>query len=264
MSDTATADTATSDTVGLYDCRDTFAATLLALAEADPRVAVVVNDSVGSSKRGGFQQKFPDRIANLGIAEPVVVGVAAGLANGGKVPFVSAASCFLTGRALEQITADITHSNVNAKLTGQSSGVACGDLGPSQHSIEDFAGLRPLTKLTVICPADPWQVEPALIWAAGHDGPVDIRPSRSGVPALRVPGQVFAPEKAELLQDGSDLTLIACGTMVHLAVAAADLLASDGISARVLNHASTTPLDATGIADRARKVLARKVLGRKV
>ena len=126
----------------MFDCRDAFAATLEALAEADPRIVTVVNDSVGSSKLGGFKKRFPERMVNVGIAEQNMVGVGAGLANGGKIPFVSAASCFLTARALEQIKADIAYSNVNVKLVGQSAGIAYGELGPTHHSIEDIAWLR--------------------------------------------------------------------------------------------------------------------------
>ena len=128
---------------GLFDCRDAWVKTLEDLAEADPRIVAVVNDSVGSSKLAAFKRSFPDRLVNVGIAEQIMVGVGAGLANGGRIPFVSAASCFLTGRALEQIKADIAYANFNVKLVGQSSGVAYGELGATHHSIEDFAWLRP-------------------------------------------------------------------------------------------------------------------------
>ena len=122
-----------------FDCRNAFAQTLESLAEADSRIATVVNDSVGSSKLGGFGKRFPERQVNVGIAEQTLVGVGAGLANGGLVPFVSGASCFLTGRALEQIKADVAYSDTNVKLCGQSSGIAYGELGPTHHSIEDMA-----------------------------------------------------------------------------------------------------------------------------
>jgi transketolase len=142
---------------GFYDCRDAWARTIEELAESDPRIVAVVNDSVGSSKLGGFQKKFPDRLVNVGIAEQNMVGVGAGLANGGRIPFVSAASCFLTGRALEQVKADIAYAGFNVKLVGQSSGVAYGELGPTHHSIEDFAWLRPLSNITMVVPADSWE-----------------------------------------------------------------------------------------------------------
>lgn len=228
---------------GLFDCREAWASTIEALAEADPRICVVVNDSVGSSKLGGFQKRFPDRTINVGIAEQVMVGVGAGLANGGRIPFVSAASCFITGRALEQVKADVAYAGFNVKLVGQSSGVAYGELGATHHSIEDFAWLRPLTNITVIVPSDPWETVEAVKWAAAHDGPVYLRLSRMPVPALDVPNRVFRAGRAEVVREGQDVALIACGTTVHLAVAAADLLTGEGIAARVLNMATLNPLD---------------------
>ena len=228
---------------GLFDCREAWVKTLVALAEADPRIVTVVNDSVGSSKLGSFQTKFPDRLINVGIAEQTLVGVGAGLANGGFIPFVSAASCFLTGRALEQIKADVAYSNVNVKLIGQSSGVAYGELGPTHHSIEDFAWLRVLRNLTLIVPADPWETAEAVKWAAVHDGPVFIRISRMPVPDLAVPNRVFRMGQAEVIRAGTDVTIIACGTTVSFAAAAAGALAAEGIDARVLNMATINPLD---------------------
>ena len=232
---------------GLFDCRDSFAATIESLAESDPRIVTVVSDSVGSSKLGGFKKRWPERMVNVGIAEQTVVAVGAGLANGGKVPFVSAAACFLTGRALEQIKADIAYSNVNVKLIGQSSGIAYGELGPTHHSIEDMAWLRLLTNLTIIVPADPWQTEQAIRAAAALDGPVFVRVSRMPVPALERNNASFEIGKAETLVDGTDIAIIANGTMVHRAVAAAKTLAAEGISARVVNMATISPLDEAAI-----------------
>ncbi len=236
---------------GLFDCREAWAKTLEALAAADPRIVAVVNDSVGSSKLGGFQKAFPERLINVGIAEQTMVAVGAGLANGGKIPFVSAAGPFLTGRALEQIKADIAYSNVNVKLVGQSSGVAYGELGPTHHSIEDLAWLRPLANLAILVPSDPWETAEAIRWAAAHDGPVYIRLSRMPVPEIAVPGRAFQAGQAELVREGTDLALIACGTAVHLAVAAAERLAAMGVSARVLNMASIAPLDVEAIVSAA-------------
>lgn len=232
---------------GFFDCREAFARTIEDLAQSDSRIVAVVNDSVGSSKLGGFQKKFPERLINVGIAEQTMVGTGAGLANAGLIPFVSAASCFLTGRALEQIKADVAYANFNVKLIGQSSGVAYGELGPTHHSIEDLAWLRPLANLTVLVPADPWETEQAIRWAAAHEGPVFIRVSRMPVPALDIPDRVFRIGKAEVVSEGSDVTIIACGTTVHLALGAADILASSGIKARVLNMASINPLDTDAI-----------------
>jgi transketolase len=124
---------------GTFDGRDAYVRAIAELAEADDRIVAVVNDSVGSSKLGKFRDRFPARLINVGIAEHNMVGVGAGLANGGKIPFVSAASCFLSARALEQIKADCAYSQQNVKLCGISSGVAYGELGATHHSIEDVA-----------------------------------------------------------------------------------------------------------------------------
>lgn len=236
---------------GFQDCRNIWVQTLEQLAEADARIVAVVNDSVGSSKLNSFQKKFPDRLINVGIAEQVMVGVGAGLANGGRIPFVSAASCFITGRALEQVKADIAYANFNVKLVGQSSGIAYGELGATHHSIEDFAWLRPLTNLTVIVPADAWETAEAVKWAAGHEGPVYLRLSRMPVPDLDIPNRRFQPGVAETVRQGSDVTIIACGTTVHLAAGAADRLAAEGIAARVLNFSTLNPLDEQALNDAA-------------
>lgn len=236
---------------GLFDCRDSFASTIEALAADDERIVTVVSDSVGSSKLGGFRKKFPERMVNVGIAEQTLVAVGAGLANGGKVPFVSAASCFITGRAMEQVKADIVYTNVNVKLIGQSSGVAYGELGPTHHSIEDMAWLRLFNNLTLIVPADPWQTEQAIRAAAAIDGPVFVRVSRMPVPALARTG-AFEVGKAEILFEGDDAAIIANGTMVHRALTAAKSLAGEGIRARVVNMATVNPLDEAAILAAAR------------
>ncbi len=234
-----------------FDCRKAWAATIEALAAADERITVVVNDSIGSSNLGGFRETFPDRLVNVGIAEQTMVGVSAGLANAGRIPFVSAASCFLTGRALEQIKADIAYSGYNVKLVGQSSGIAYGELGATHHSIEDFAWLRVLGQITVIVPADPYETAEAVKWAAAHDGPVYIRLSRMPVPDLGLTDP-FLPGKARRVRDGSDVTIVANGTTVHIAADAADTLAAEGISARVLDMHTLNPIDEDALRAAAR------------
>ena len=239
---------------GRFDCRKAWASTLEALAADDDRIVAVVNDSVGSSNLGGFQEAHADRLVNVGIAEQNMVGVGAGLANGGRIPFVSAASCFLSGRALEQIKADVAYSNYNVKLVGQSSGVAYGELGATHHSIEDFSWLRAFENLTVITPADPWETEMAVRWAAEHEGPVYLRLSRMKVPDLGpdVDGnRAFVPGKARLMRRGSDVTILATATMVHLALDAADALADTGVSARVYSAHTLNPLDETVVLNAA-------------
>ncbi len=236
-----------------YDCRSAYAATLADLARTDPNVVVVVNDSVGSSKLDGFVKEFPAQTVNVGIAEQNMVGVSAGLANGGKVPFVSGAGCFLTGRAMEQIKADLAYSGYHVVLCAQSPGVAYGPLGATHHSIEDVAWMRALPGVTVIVPADPAETEQALRWAYTHNGPVYIRISRMAVPAIHPDSYTFAPGKAAALRDGTDVTIIANGTVLHRALAAADLLADRGVRARVLSMASVKPLDEDAVIAAARE-----------
>ena len=236
----------------LFDCRDAYVRAVEAWAETDQRIVAVVNDSVGSSKLGTFRDRFPDRLINVGIAEQNMVGVGAGLANGGKIPFVSGASCFLSARAMEQIKADCAYSFANVKLCGISSGVAYGELGATHHSIEDIAWLRAIDRLSVIVPSDPWETGEAIKAAAAHDGPVYVRISRMPVPQLERRSAAFAIGKGETLRDGGDLAIIANGTLVHRALAAADVLAEDGIAARVINMASIAPLDTDLIAEAAK------------
>ena len=255
---------------GMFDCRDAYVTALEKLAAADDRIVAVVNDSVGSSKLGKFRELFPDRLVNVGIAEQNMVGVGAGLANGGKIPFVSGAACFLTARAMEQIKVDCAYSQANVKLCGISSGVAYGELGATHHSIEDVAWLRAIDKLTVIVPSDPWETGEAIKAAAAFDGPVFVRISRMPVPSIERPtGARFAIGKAETLREGSDLAIIASGTLVHRALDAAAALAGQGIAARVINMATVSPLDldavaaaaATGAIVTAEEGLARGGLG---
>jgi transketolase len=236
----------TTDRV-LHDCRDAYASTLVELAAADPRIVAVVNDSVGSSKLGAFQERFPDRLINVGIAEQDMVGVGAGLANGGKIPFISAASCFLTARAMEQIKVDAAYSRAHVVLCGMSPGMSYGELGPTHHSIEDHAWLRTIPGLTVLVPSDPAETAQALRWAADHDGPVFVRVSRMGVPDVNPPDYQFVPGRAVTLREGGDVTLVANGITVVRALDAAEALQAEGISARVLSMASLKPLDEAAV-----------------
>lgn len=238
---------AMTNSAKLHDCRDAFTAALERLGAENERIVAVCNDSVGSSKLVGFKAKWPERLVNVGIAEQNMVGVGAGLANGGLLPFVCAASCFLTGRSLEQIKADIAYSNANVKLIGISSGMAYGELGPTHHSIEDFAWTRVLPNLPVIAPCDSIETAAATEWAASYEGPVFLRLSRVGVPDLLPSGHKFELGKANLLRDGDAVTLIANGTLTHRMMKAADLLASRGIEARVLNMATVRPIDVEAV-----------------
>jgi transketolase len=250
-----------------FDCRQTFCDTLLDLAAADPRIVAVCNDSVGSSNLGAFQRAFPDRLINVGIAEQDMVGVAAGLALGGMVPFVSAASPFLTARALEQIKADIAYSQHHVVLCGQSPGVSYGELGPTHHSIEDLALMRAISDLDIVVPSGPRQTAAALRWAATAGRPVFLRIARFKVPEVTPADAPFAPGHATLLHDGDDVAILACGALVSRALEAAVALAERGIAARVLDMAWLRPLDEAAVLAAARAcrggiVVAEEALNR--
>jgi transketolase len=239
-----------------FDCRVAFARTLESLAREDARIVAVVSDSLGSTGLSQFSELFPRRTVNVGIAEQNMVGVAAGLANGGKIPFVCAASCFLTARALEQIKVDVAYSRANVKLCGMAAGLAYGQFGPTHHSIEDLAWLRAIANLTIIVPADPGETAQAVRAAGAMEGPVFLRVSRTPVPEVHPAGYRFQIGAASVLRPGGDVTLIANGTMVCRALEAAALLAREGISARVVNLATLYPLDRAVIQDAAESTAA--------
>jgi transketolase len=236
-----------------FDCRKAFAEELSALARADERVVVVCNDSVGSSNLVQFREEFPDRLINVGIAEQDLVGVGAGLANGGMIPFVSAAAPFLTGRALEQIKADVAYSDTHVVLCGQSPGMAYGELGPTHHSIEDFSWIRAVAGLPIAVPADPDQTRDAVRWAARRQGPSYLRIGRFKVPAVTPADAGFEEGRAIQLTDGADATVLAVGTLVSRALVAAQRLAADGIGVRVLNMTFVHPLDNAAVLRAARE-----------
>ncbi|MEU3786381.1 transketolase C-terminal domain-containing protein [Streptomyces sp900129855] len=236
-----------------FDCRTDFADELITLARADERIVAVCNDSVGSSNLVKFRDEFPDRLINVGIAEQDMVGVAAGLANAGFIPFTSAAAPFLTGRAMEQIKADVAYTHRHVVLCGQSPGMAYGELGPTHHSIEDLSWMRAIPGLEIIVPADPSQMRSAVRWAAASGKPTYIRVPRFKVPAVTPDDAPFEAGRAVRLAEGSDVTLIAIGTMVSRALDAAEALGRGGISVRVLNMTFVEPLDADAVVAAARE-----------
>jgi transketolase len=227
----------------LVDCRDAFASTVAEMAAADERVVVVCSDSVGSSKLVGFKQRFPHRLINVGIAEQTLVGVAAGLANGGLRPIVSAASCFVTARGLEQIKVDLAYTNARVVVCGMSPGVAYGQLGPTHHSLEDVAWLRAIDNMVIVVPADARETEQSLWAAVEHDGPVFIRVSRMAVPPIFNDDYQFQLGKASRLVEGQDASIIANGTLVSRALEAADVLRDMEVNCRVISMPTVKPLD---------------------
>ncbi len=236
-----------------FDNRQAFAEELIRLAREDHRIVAVCNDSVGSSNLGAFQKEFPERLINVGIAEQDMVGVGAGLANAGFIPFVCAAGPFLSGRALEQIKADVAYSNFHVVLCAMSPGMAYGELGPTHHSIEDLAWINAIDNMTLLMPADAQQTRQAVQWSAENGRPVYMRVGRFKVPAVTPQDEPFEVGKAVQVREGRDVTLIGAGTTVSRALEAAELLAAQGYSARVLNMATIKPLDEDAVVRAARE-----------
>ena len=240
-------------TAPTFDNRVAFAEELIDLARRDDRIVAVCNDSVGSSNLTGFRDEFPDRLVNVGIAEQDMVGVGAGLADAGMIPFVCAAAPFLTGRALEQIKADVAYSGHNVILCGMSPGMAYGELGPTHHSVEDLSWLRALPGLDIVVPADRHQTRLAVRQAAADPRPTFIRVGRHKVPDVTGEDSTLERGVFGRLRDGSDVTVIATGTLVSRALSAAEALSADGISVRVLDAAYIAPLDTAAIEAAARE-----------
>jgi transketolase len=236
----------------LVDCRDAYAKALEGMAEQDVRVCVVINDSLSSAKMKDFKAKYPSRFINVGIAEQNMVGVGNGLANGGMVPYLCGASCFLTARAMEQVKVDLAYSKANVRICGMSSGMAYGQLGPTHHSIEDIAWTRILPNLMVIVPADDVETAAVMRYSLQHQGPMFLRISRIPVPRVHREDYEFGLGKAVVLREGTDVTIITNGVLVGRALDAARLLEKEGRSARVLNMSTIKPLDQAAILDAAR------------
>lgn len=250
---TTTAPAPTGADLPVHDNRKAFAEELAALARVDDRIVAVCNDSVGSSNLTDFRDEFPDRLVNVGIAEQDMVGVGAGLASAGMIPFVCAAAPFLTGRSLEQIKADVAYSQHAVILCGMSPGMAYGELGPTHHSVEDLSWLRALPGLDIVVPADRLQTRQAVRAAVEHPRPTFIRVGRHKVPDVTPEGSVLERGRFQQLRDGRDITLVATGTLVSRALVAAELLAADGVQARVLNAWSIAPFDVDAIEAAARE-----------
>ena len=243
-------------TAPAYDNRQAFADELVTLARQDERIVAVCNDSVGSSNLVAFREEFPDRLVNVGIAEQNMVGVGAGLAATGFIPFVCGASPFLTGRALEQIKADVAYSQHRVVLCGMSPGFAYGELGPTHHSIEDLSWLRALPGLDVIVPADRAQTRAAVRHVAAAPRPTFIRVGRFKVPDVSGPTDTLERGRIGVARPGTDATVVATGTMVSRALDAAAQLAADGVEVRVLNAAWIAPFDTDAIVAAARDTAA--------
>jgi transketolase len=222
---------------------EVFAATLLELARKDSDLLVVTSDSRGSAKLASFAKAAPGQIVEVGIAEQNLVGIAAGLAAAGKNVFAVSPACFLTARSLEQIKNDVCYSDRPVSVIGISAGVSYGALGTTHHSLHDFAVLRAVHNITIIAPADNFETREAIKAVAKLPTPAYLRFGKKTMPHLPRLESGFELGKASLVRQGKDITFVACGETVAPVVAAADLLAADGIECRVISMHTIKPLD---------------------
>lgn len=226
---------------------DEFAATLEALAKANPNIVAVTSDSRGSGKLAPFGKAFPKQIVEVGIAEQNLVGITAGLAACGKKSFGVSPGCFLTARSLEQIKNDVCYSDVPAVLIGISSGVSYGALGTTHHSLHDLAVLRAINNLTIMVPADNFEAHQAILAAAKATKPVYVRFGKAGMFNLHGPETRFEAGQAITLREGNDVAFVATGEAVVHALLAAGQLAERALSCRVISMHTVKPLDTGAI-----------------
>ena len=233
--------------------RDAYGEVLVELGAENENVVVLDADLSGSTKTSGFARKFPERFFNMGIAEANMVGTAAGLAASGKIPFASTFAIFAVGRAWEQVRQSVAYSKANVKIVATHSGITVGEDGGSHQSVEDIAIMRAVPNMTVIVPADGVETRLAIRAAAAYKGPVYVRLGRNKVATIFDDNYKFSIGKGCQLRDGSDLTFVATGLMTAQAMAAAELLQKQGISARVIHIATIKPLDEELILAAARE-----------
>lgn len=233
--------------------REGYGRGLVALGAEHDDVVVLDADLAGSTKTGMFLKAYPDRHFNCGIAEGDMMGVAAGLATTGLVPFASSFAMFASGRAYEQIRNSIGYPHLNVKIGATHGGLSVGEDGASHQCCEDFALMRAIPGMTVICPADGIESEAAVKAAYEHDGPVYLRFGRLAVPMLHEEGFTFVIGKGETLRDGTDIAIIANGLMTHEAVKAGEELAKIGVSARIINLSTIKPLDEQIVLEAAKE-----------
>jgi transketolase len=217
--------------------------TLAQLGAENSQIVVLDADLSGSTQTKHFAKDFKDRFFNLGIAEQDLMGTAAGLALGGKIPFASTFAMFATGRAWEQIRQTIAYGKVNVKIVASHGGLTVGEDGGSHQALEDLALMRILPNMVVLVPADGPETRAMTRWAAAYQGPVYMRTGRMAVPLIYDDRYVFELGRGSRLREGRDVTLMGIGIMVQTCLEAAALLAQDGIEARVVNLSCLKPLD---------------------
>ena len=223
--------------------RDSYGNTLVELAAEHEDIIVLDADLSGATKTAVFKKAFPERHFNCGIAEGNMMAVAAGAAAAGLVPFASTFAMFAAGRAFEQVRNSIGYPHLNVKIGATHGGISVGEDGASHQCCEDFALMRSIPGMVVMCPSDDVEARAAVRAAYEYKGPVYLRFGRLAVPVFHEEGMPFRIGKGELLRDGGDLAILATGLMSYEALKAADALAEQGIRARVINLCTIKPLD---------------------
>lgn len=233
--------------------RDGFGEAIVELA-AKNRDVIALTANLGESTRlADFRKQFPGQYIECGVAEQNMAGIAAGLALEGKIPFMTSFSAFSPGRNWEQIRVSICYNQANVKIISTHAGLTAGQDGATHQALEDLAITRVIPNLTVICPADFIETKKAIIAAAAHVGPVYIRLGREPLPMITEESTPFKIGQANVLKEGTDLTIIATGLMVHEALLAAEKLIQDSIDVEVINCATIKPLDEKTILESAKK-----------
>ncbi|MEM6524289.1 MAG: transketolase family protein [Bacteroidota bacterium] len=235
------------------DTRSGFGAGLLEVGRKNPDVVALCADLTGSLKMGDFKKEFPDRFFQVGIAEANMMGLAAGMTIGGKIPFTGTFANFSTGRVYDQIRQSIAYSDKNVKICASHAGLTLGEDGATHQILEDVGMMKMLPHMTVIVPCDYNQTKAATMAIANHNGPVYLRFGRPSWPIFTPADQKFEIGKAIKLIEGSDVTIFAMGHMVWQAVEAEAILAEKGIHAEVINIHTIKPLDEAAILESVRK-----------
>ena len=227
--------------------RDGYGEALLILGESNPDVVVLDADLAMSTRTNWFRDKYPERFFDIGIAEQDMLGTAAGLAMGGKIPFATTYGVFIAGRAWDQIRTTICYANLNVKIGGMHGGISVGPDGATHQALKKIAIMRVLPTWKLIVPCDAIEGRKATLAAAEIDGPVYLRFAREATPVFTKEEDVWEFGKANLLRAGTDVTVIGCGPILYEALLAADALAEEGISCRVLNMHTIKPLDTEAV-----------------
>jgi transketolase len=233
--------------------RDGYGHGLLKLCENDPRVVVCEADLADSTRSGWVRDKYPDRFFDFGISEQDMVVQAGGMARAGLVPFVSTFGIFITGRAWDQLRTSICYGELNVKFGASHCGISVGPDGATHQTLEDIPLTRVLPNMTVVAPCDAVEVEKAVVWAAGHNGPVYIRFGRAAEAVITTDETPFEVGRAEVFRNGDDVALVACGSMVYESLLAAEELSAEGVEARVINCHTIKPLDVDTLEKTARE-----------